>query len=228
MSNSTSQQSHYGVQLLDDLHKYFPAFLYDAERFSDVRDVFAYVQDQMNQHFNAYNRGRAQYRADNIISNINRYEPIINTNRYYNANARSTATPVAPVRRATTTTATTATTATSDLGALLTLLANPTVSELVTLQAFFGGGGVGDQEPVVVAPTQQQIDSATSLSGASQDHESQQCAICQDTYVSGQGIRKINHCNHEFHRGCIDVWFQRNVRCPVCRYDIRGELTNSS
>lgn len=215
MSNTSQNvEIRYGVQLLDDLHRYFPAFLYDSTRFRDVRDVFSYLQDQMNLHFNTYNRGRMQYGTENYSNT--RYEPVLNTNRYFTNNLR-TQTTVPPVRRATTTA--------NDLSALLSFFANPTVSELVTLQAFFGGG---EQEPVVVAPTQQQIDSATTLSGAGHEHETQQCAICQDTYVSGQGIRKINHCSHEFHRGCIDIWFQRNVRCPVCRYDIRGELDTST
>lgn len=52
------------------------------------------------------------------------------------------------------------------------------------------------------------------------------CAICQENYTDGQPIRCIMHCDHKFHKTCIDTWFGRNVHCPVCRHDIRGEYDN--
>ena len=75
-------------------------------------------------------------------------------------------------------------------------------------------------EPVIVRPTQQQIQAnttRTSLTEASSDI----CAICQDSYTAGSMQRSINACQHKFHSQCIDTWFQRNVHCPVCRHDIR-------
>jgi len=75
-------------------------------------------------------------------------------------------------------------------------------------------------DPVLVHPSAEQIDEATSVSTAiiTQDDN---CAICQEEIGSGQEMRTIDHCNHTFHKHCIDIWFQRNVRCPTCRHDIR-------
>jgi hypothetical protein len=73
-------------------------------------------------------------------------------------------------------------------------------------------------EPVIVRPTPEQIEQATVV--ASPETE-QDCAVCQDTISNTQESRKILHCGHWFHKDCIDPWFQQNVQCPVCRYDIR-------
>jgi hypothetical protein len=32
---------------------------------------------------------------------------------------------------------------------------------------------------------------------------------------------QIKQCGHTFNQEAITNWFQSNVRCPVCRYDIR-------
>ena len=77
------------------------------------------------------------------------------------------------------------------------------------LEAFF--------QPVVVRPTQEQLDSFTIL--GSVDNET--CAICQEQLTADQEGRKLNACGHWFHRSCIDIWFERDVHCPVCRHDIR-------
>lgn len=75
---------------------------------------------------------------------------------------------------------------------------------------------------VIVAPTGEQIVNATTLRAATSNDESELCSICQDNFTDGQALRKLNHCHHEFHKNCIDTWFQRNVHCPVCRFDIRS------
>jgi hypothetical protein len=38
-------------------------------------------------------------------------------------------------------------------------------------------------------------------------------------------VRQINACGHIFNNQQLELWFRSNVRCPVCRYDIR---TNNS
>ena len=70
-------------------------------------------------------------------------------------------------------------------------------------------------DPVVVAPSQLQINSALESHEASDSP----CAICQDS-ITSNGVR-IRHCRHSYHRSCISNWFSMSVRCPVCRYDIR-------
>jgi Ring finger domain len=73
--------------------------------------------------------------------------------------------------------------------------------------------------PVIVRPTQEQIDAGTTV--LTQMTEGTTCAICQDSIQPEEIVRKMNGCQHTFHRNCIDTWFMTNVRCPVCRADIR-------
>ena len=75
-------------------------------------------------------------------------------------------------------------------------------------------------QPVVVRPTDEQIDTNTTVGNLASDTE-HTCAICQDTLQSDQEGRKLNACGHWFHKNCIDTWFEGNVHCPVCRHDIR-------
>jgi hypothetical protein len=78
----------------------------------------------------------------------------------------------------------------------------------------------GFADPVLIRPTEAQIDTATVLNTVTQQLETS-CAVCQDTMNSGQQTRTINACRHTFHTTCIDTWFQRNVHCPICRHDVR-------
>jgi len=73
-------------------------------------------------------------------------------------------------------------------------------------------------DPVVVAPTQQQIRAATDQHVNVVDTT---CSICQDSVTCATRIRA---CGHAFHGQCIDQWFSMNPRCPVCRHDIRENL----
>ncbi len=75
--------------------------------------------------------------------------------------------------------------------------------------------------PVVVRPTPEQITSATELLMVSEEDRFDNCSICVESINPNTEVRRINHCRHTFHRACIDTWFDRNVRCPNCRYDIR-------
>lgn len=72
-------------------------------------------------------------------------------------------------------------------------------------------------DPVPVIPTQAQIDSSLETIQSTTSN----CAICQDSISSG-GC-KIRQCGHVYHRSCILNWFALNVRCPVCRHDIRED-----
>ncbi len=82
-------------------------------------------------------------------------------------------------------------------------------------------------QPVVVHPTEEQINANTTVGNLVSDTE-HSCAICQDNLTSDQEGRKLNACGHWFHKGCIDTWLATNVHCPVCRHDIREPLPVSS
>jgi hypothetical protein len=234
-------QRLYGVQLLDDIHNYFPAFLYDQGQFLTLTDVFRYLNHQMHSQFNLFSRGYAEYTRANPIP-----AP------HYTQVRTAAATPAASGPRPTTarTTSTTnpinmtTTTETIDITPLFTTYLNPgstfqrtgglrtagtttvptTHSEGFLAQAILSmlGGGL---DPVVVRPTNEEISQGTSLRLATRTDEPDTCAICQDHYTEGQAIRTLTHCHHAFHKGCIDPWFERNVHCPVCRHDIREGIS---
>jgi len=43
-----------------------------------------------------------------------------------------------------------------------------------------------------------------------------ECSICFAAYAEGEDIRKL-HCNHHFHRRCVDIWLLKHQnRCPLC------------
>ena len=29
------------------------------------------------------------------------------------------------------------------------------------------------------------------------------------------------NCGHIYHKDCIDVWIEKNTKCPLCRADIK-------
>lgn len=84
-----------------------------------------------------------------------------------------------------------------------------------SLQNFF--------DPILVAATQQQIDSAF-LIPATQPEGS--CPICQETYNGTEATIRLRNCSHCFHRECAQSWYRMSVYCPVCRNDIRTSPTS--
>jgi hypothetical protein len=73
-------------------------------------------------------------------------------------------------------------------------------------------------------PTIQQIENATRLVRYSeiQAPNSEACAISLERFNGTDNVRQINHCGHIFFPTEFNEWFQSNVRCPVCRFDIRN------
>ena len=106
--------------------------------------------------------------------------------------------------------------------------------DVITLLNRFAGTGTGTgtgtgpataanfASAVVVAPTTEQLEAGsqiiTDLSGLDL---SIPCAICQDAILLTDTCRRLRACGHVYHRSCIDQWYQRSVRCPTCRHDIR-------
>ena len=83
---------------------------------------------------------------------------------------------------------------------------------------------------VVVRPTQQQISRATREVPFSEidDPQNSRCPISQQDFSQNDTVTQIRHCGHIFYSDEINTWWERNVRCPVCRHDIReySEVTN--
>jgi hypothetical protein len=281
-------ETHYGVQLLDDLHNYFPALLYDSRRFINVQDVLQYIITATQNRFNLFQRGQQSYRLNqlphdtptttpnnppmNIVTETIDITPLfttnlnsvmnpllnslhVNTNTNSNTNTATATATIPQVNRQQTTV--TRPQVSQNYTYSIPLTRNHTIpriplsyyqTEFPNVERSMTNEMSGlyddiystirnlirtDLEPVVVHPTQEQIDSATTLTMVDRHDEESEgegedelCSICQDGYVDGQAMRKINHCSHSFHKSCIDEWFERNVHCPICRYDIRDD-TNS-
>ena len=236
----------YGIGLLDDLHNYFPALLYDSGSFLTVQDVLRYIQDGTIRRYNIYDNARSEYRASRLnstlqASSIRRFNSPQDIIRgYTNAQERSAVHSQLPemhqaplqipilvpsrpiVERA------------ADFSALFPLLRSLEVLSSTYQDSASGGDttpeetirpGVPGQrlyEDVIVHATQDMIDQASRLFTLSADLENN-CSVCQDRLKQGDSMRTLNGCGHEFHKQCIDPWLlTRSTLCPTCRYDIRG------
>lgn len=78
-------------------------------------------------------------------------------------------------------------------------------------------------EDVVVRPTAAQIEAATNtvIFDESENNHNTSCPITLEIFRQGEELCAIRYCSHLFKREALMDWFRRNVRCPVCRYDIR-------
>lgn len=232
--NPPTYQYYYGVGLLDDLHNYFPALLYDVEQFRTVSDVLAYIGAQTDSRFNLFSSATRQFRQSRPVSPPPQQSQQSRRYVYPSSLLPSRSVRTAPTYASVAAAVpTTATPTTPPLNSLITETfeftmpppvpttqrANDTADLRALINILFGGGSTLD--PVIVRPTAEQLASATQLSMATNAHEQESCAICQDSYTDGQAIRTLNVCHHIFHKSCIDRWFETNVHCPVCRHDIR-------
>ena len=218
----------YGVGLLDDLHNYYPAVLYDPTRFRTVGGLLHYIQLNTRARFDLFTFGQRAFLASQMPpSEI--VEPTDATDATDATDLSGVHTP--PIRprvalnppfpgRVYRTnrifveeeTDMTENAARNLLATLLGALGN---NQIVAPPQF---------DDVTVAPTAEQISSGTSVIRL---EEEDICSVCQDTITLEEDVRQIIHCEHNFHKGCIDTWFVRNVHCPVCRHDIR-ETTNEN
>jgi hypothetical protein len=215
----------YNVGLLDDIHNYFPELLYRPQNFSTVQDVLYYIQNQTQTRLNPFSVGFQRYNGENPILNstvplprtvtttpppihiqphVEVYETMVDLSPFL-SNITSQSPSILQGTHIP---------QTSLIDGVLNIL-----SPARTAASFY--------TPVTVRPTAHQIEAATNLTMATgyehtgDDEHDGLCSICQDKYVDGQAIRIIRHCNHRFHKSCIDSWFEQNVHCPICRYDIR-------
>jgi hypothetical protein len=248
----------YGVGLLDDIHNFFPAILYQPQRFRTVQDLLLYISRQTQRQFNLFDRGLRQYEQTSQVTP--RSTPVTIPSRQASPST-STSNPATnptdtflqslfnPIPQVTARTVQAAqphlniTTETFDITPILTTLLTGgggaaggttrpvgTATTLNSLNDFINLlRGDTILEPVPVVPTQTQIDTATHVfESLRSEHADSVCSICQDGYTENILVRQIRHCNHMFHRQCIDQWFRQNVHCPVCRFDIRDHTSTNS
>lgn len=46
------------------------------------------------------------------------------------------------------------------------------------------------------------------------------CSICLELFKITNELVCANHCNHIFHKTCLDEWLQQNETCPNCRTNL--------
>jgi hypothetical protein len=59
--NGRDYETLYGVGLLDDLHNYFPAVLYEPEQFRSVSQLLTYITRQTHRRFDLFTFGQTAY-----------------------------------------------------------------------------------------------------------------------------------------------------------------------
>lgn len=96
------------------------------------------------------------------------------------------------------------------------------ISDLIRSFLYGTGANVGNSGGTGANsnPTNAQIESASQrfqFAGS----ENGECAVCQDSIVHNEFVRRITACQHTFHDGCLITWFQRHSTCPLCRNDIQ-------
>lgn len=79
---------------------------------------------------------------------------------------------------------------------------------------------------VPVFPSTQQILRATRLIRFDTIHNplNESCPISLERFSEEDVVTQILFCGHIFNTEQLDNWFSGNVRCPVCRYDIRSNI----
>jgi len=80
--------------------------------------------------------------------------------------------------------------------------------------------------PVVVHPTLAQIQRSTEnmIFSTIENPTNNTCSISQEDFRPNDRVTRILHCGHIFFPSQIREWFRQNVRCPVCRFDIRNHV----
>lgn len=197
-------EKYYNISLLDDLHNYFPDILY-TNRFNN-NPLVQYIQEQTENIFNLYSAAR-HHHTNNVVLTQPPIQQIGRPTGYTTRLVEPRNTQTEQIR--------------------MTFDFNDTVSDIENANALLHllTGTMAPlqnfNEPVIVRPTQQQIESASSIIELTNSTES--CSICQEslTFINADRVRRLNQCEHMFHNSCITRWFNRNVRCPVCRHDIR-------
>jgi hypothetical protein len=228
-------QSVYGIPLLDDLHDVFPEILYDSEMFAN-NALVEFIRTRMRIIFpSEFVRHQTRYRIQNQPRRRVAATPTPTP-------TAAAAVPAVPTVRFSSTPRTPPLTSTRFTVPLTNGFQS--LSSLFDLDGLGAGLGAGLSEilrtaintempptalsPVSVRPSPEDIGHATIVTTI-EPAADVVCAVCQDHQPpqnSSNEWRIIRHCNHRFHKGCVDRWFNSgHVNCPTCRFDIRDYRT---
>jgi hypothetical protein len=250
-STTTQYETLYGVGLLDDLHNYFPAILYDSSGFRSVQDLLHYIQTSARNRFDLFSFGQRAYLNSNLPPATDTdSEPPSTPPRARDLSGAEV--PGAPARRRRTAAAEPNPASfqrslevfldaiDNDMGAppapsfhsvlhYDNLDLHSPATGLLNLVNMLGGYSPLPGTRIIRAqnPLFDDVEVFPTPdqveAGTTRTFPSGDtpCSICQDMIAVNQMARQLNFCKHMFHISCIDEWFARNVHCPVCRHDIR-------
>jgi hypothetical protein len=77
--------------------------------------------------------------------------------------------------------------------------------------------------PVIVRPTEDEINISTEevIFGIMSNPVNAVCPITRERFGESDRVMQIVYCGHNFNPPSLRHWFHTNVKCPLCRYDIR-------
>lgn len=108
----------------------------------------------------------------------------------------------------------------------------PSRTNRFNYDALRGLFNLNNLDPVVVRPTREQVLNSTTVISLREIPVSNRfynvCPISYETFTDDTVVTRINHCGHYFDTNSINQWFNMNVRCPVCRYDIRNDISREN
>jgi hypothetical protein len=59
-------------------------------------------------------------------------------------------------------------------------------------------------------------------------HDQETCVISREAFENSTEILRINHCGHIFKKESLLSWFDTSSICPICRHNIRIDLSNNT
>lgn len=102
---------------------------------------------------------------------------------------------------------------------------NGTLNQYDSITEMMNSLAIGFQSSVPIYPTLRQIQISTRCYNYTREELDEEpdlrCPITREEFNEGEEICVIKHCNHKFKKEPLYQWFNSNVRCPVCRFDIR-------
>ena len=110
--------------------------------------------------------------------------------------------------------------------------ATPTLSTPTEINSIFTHGlfptinannfaNLFENVPVFPTPAELENASETVFYDGSMEIINDRCPITLATFQPGDRLRRILYCHHTFTEDAFIRWFQENVCCPVCRFDVR-------
>jgi len=210
--NSSTNSNYYGnIQLLNDLHNYFPEILYGTRFQND--GLVRYIREVVSQRFNLFSSAQNTYNQNNQqVYRIATTSSPINT-MYMDEQHVSPTNIISGVIRE-------GINIPINVNGFVNLLQSMLDSSNVSPISEDENHNLTNLQPVNVKPTLNQIQNSSSIVELTNSQSI--CAICQEHMLPNQTIRRLNQCRHLFHNSCIMTAFETSVRCPNCRHDIRN------